>query len=66
MAGGDQLSAVPCHSRTSQWSAANDEANRQAEARFGYARAELFQFAGDREAVRRQTVEAALKGLESL
>ena len=34
--------------------------------RGGYARAELFQFAGDREAVRRQTVEAALKGLESL
>ena len=34
--------------------------------RGGYARAEMFQFAGDREAVRRQTVEAALKGLESL
>ena len=34
--------------------------------RGGYARAEIFQFAGDREAVRRQTVEAALQGLESL
>ena len=34
--------------------------------RGGYARAEMFQFAGDREAVRRQTVAAALKGLESL
>ena len=34
--------------------------------RGGYTRAEMFQFAGDREAVRRQTVEAALKGLESL
>ena len=34
--------------------------------RGGYARAEMFEFAGDREAVRRQTVEAALKGLESL
>ena len=34
--------------------------------RGGYARAEMFQFAGDREAVRRQTVQAALKGLESL
>ena len=34
--------------------------------RGGYARAEVFLFAGDREAVRRQTVEAALHGLESL
>lgn len=32
--------------------------------RGGYARAEVFHFDGDREAVRRQTVEAALKGLE--
>ncbi|WP_240127202.1 CinA family protein, partial [Thermomonas alba] len=31
--------------------------------RGGYARAELFRFAGDREAVRRQTVAAALAGL---
>ncbi|MFT4197537.1 MAG: CinA family protein [Pseudoxanthomonas sp.] len=30
-----------------------------------YARAELFTFAGDREAVRRQTVAAALQGLEN-
>ncbi|MCR6626913.1 MAG: CinA family protein [Pseudoxanthomonas sp.] len=34
--------------------------------RGGYARAEVFEFAGDREAVRRQTVETALKGLEHL
>lgn len=32
--------------------------------RGGYARAELFQLDGDREAVRRQTVAAALRGLE--
>ena len=32
--------------------------------RGGYARAELFHFDGDREAVRRQTVAAALSGLE--
>lgn len=31
-----------------------------------YARAEVFQFAGDRDAVRRQTVAAALQGLEAL
>ncbi|HKR75196.1 MAG TPA: CinA family protein [Rhodanobacter sp.] len=31
--------------------------------RGGYAHAQLFHFAGDREAVRRQTVAAALKGL---
>ena len=31
--------------------------------RGGYARAELFHFDGDRDAVRRQTVEAALRGL---
>jgi nicotinamide-nucleotide amidase len=31
--------------------------------RGGYAHAQLFQFAGDREAVRRQTVAAALTGL---
>ena len=31
--------------------------------RGGYARAELFEFGGDREAVRRQTVAAALDGL---
>ena len=31
--------------------------------RGGYARAEVFQFAGDREAVRRQTVATALTGL---
>jgi nicotinamide-nucleotide amidase len=34
--------------------------------RGGYPRAELFHFAGDREAVRRQTVAAALEGLEAL
>lgn len=34
--------------------------------RGGYARAQVFHFDGDREAVRRQTVEAALKGLETL
>ena len=34
--------------------------------RGGYTRAELFHFDGDRDAVRRQTVEAALLGLESL
>ena len=34
--------------------------------RGGYPRAELFQFDGDRESVRRQTVAAALLGLESL
>ena len=33
--------------------------------RGGYPRAELFNFAGDREAVRRQTVAAALTGLEA-
>jgi nicotinamide-nucleotide amidase len=33
--------------------------------RGGYPRAELFNFAGDREAVRRQTVAAALAGLEA-
>lgn len=33
--------------------------------RGGYARATLFQFAGDRDAVRRQTVAAALHGLEA-
>ena len=32
--------------------------------RGGYARAGLFQFQGDREAVRRQTVAAALRGIE--
>ncbi len=31
--------------------------------RGGYARAELFQFDGDRDAVRRQTVAAALQGI---
>lgn len=31
--------------------------------RGGYPRAEVFQFAGDREAVRRQTVAAAINGL---
>jgi len=31
--------------------------------RGGYARAELFQFDGDRDAIRRQTVEAALRGV---
>ncbi|MCD9088782.1 nicotinamide-nucleotide amidohydrolase family protein [Stenotrophomonas sp. SY1] len=34
--------------------------------RGGYTRAELFLFAGDRDAVRRQTVAAALRGLETL
>ena len=34
--------------------------------RGGYPRAEVFQFDGDREAVRRQTVAAALQGLRSL
>lgn len=34
--------------------------------RGGYPRAELFHFEGDREAVRRQTVEAALRGLLAL
>jgi len=34
--------------------------------RGGYARAEVFHFDGDRDAVRRQTVGAALTGLESL
>lgn len=34
--------------------------------RGGYPRAELFHFHGDREAVRRQTVAAALHGLEAL
>lgn len=34
--------------------------------RGGYARADLFQFGGDRDAVRRQTVAAALQGLEPL
>lgn len=34
--------------------------------RGGYARAELFQFDGDREAVRRMTVAAALQGLATL
>ncbi|NZA25210.1 CinA family protein [Luteimonas sp. SJ-92] len=34
--------------------------------RGGYPRAELFQFAGNREAVRRQTVAAALLGLDAL
>ena len=33
--------------------------------RGGYARAEIFHFEGDRDAVRRQTVAAALRGLES-
>ena len=32
--------------------------------RGGYAKAELFHFDGDRDAVRRQTVAAALRGLE--
>lgn len=32
--------------------------------RGGYARAEVFHFDGDREAVRRQTVAAALRGLD--
>lgn len=34
--------------------------------RGGYPRAELFRFEGDRDAVRRQTVESALRGLEEL
>ncbi len=34
--------------------------------RGGYARADIFQFEGDREAVRRQTVAAALRGLDGL
>ncbi|QWP74777.1 CinA family protein [Lysobacter sp. K5869] len=34
--------------------------------RGGYPRAEAFRFDGDREAVRRQTVAAALQGLETL
>ena len=34
--------------------------------RGGYPRAELFHFAGDREGVRRQTVAAALQGIEAL
>ena len=34
--------------------------------RGGYAHAEVFHFGGDREAVRRQTVAAALRGLEAL
>ena len=34
--------------------------------RGGYAHAQLFQFEGDRDAVRRQTVAAALRGLETL
>ena len=34
--------------------------------RGGYARAELFRFGGDRDAVRRQTVMAALQGLDAL
>lgn len=34
--------------------------------RGGYARAEVFHFDGGREAVRRQTVAAALKGLQGL
>ena len=34
--------------------------------RGGYARAELFHFAGDREAVRRQTVAAALDGVRRI
>lgn len=34
--------------------------------RGGYTRAELFHFDGDRDAVRRQTVAAALQGLEKL
>ena len=34
--------------------------------RGGYPTAELFQFAGDREAVRRQKVSAALRGLQAL
>jgi nicotinamide-nucleotide amidase len=34
--------------------------------RGGYAKAEIFHFEGDREAVRRQTVGAALEGLRTL
>ncbi|KAF1721984.1 CinA family protein [Pseudoxanthomonas wuyuanensis] len=34
--------------------------------RGGYARAEVFHFQGDRDAVRRQTVEAALQGVEAI
>ena len=34
--------------------------------RGGYPRAELFHFEGDREGVRRQTVAAALRGLEAI
>jgi len=34
--------------------------------RGGYPKAELFHFGGDREAVRRQTVAAALRGLDAL
>ncbi|MEL1263967.1 CinA family protein [Pseudoxanthomonas putridarboris] len=34
--------------------------------RGGYARAEVFHFDGDRESVRRQTVAAALRGLEKV
>ncbi len=34
--------------------------------RGGYARAEVFHFDGDRESVRRQTVAAALRGLEAI
>ncbi|WP_049620553.1 CinA family protein [Frateuria defendens] len=34
--------------------------------RGGYARAQLFRFAGDREAVRRQTVAAALTGVRQM
>ena len=34
--------------------------------RGGYPRAEVFHFDGDREAVRRQTVEAALMGLQGI
>lgn len=34
--------------------------------RGGYAQTELFHFAGDREAVRRQTVAAALRGVQKI
>ncbi len=34
--------------------------------RGGYAHAQVFHFDGDRDAVRRQTVAAALRGLETL
>jgi len=34
--------------------------------RGGYARAEVFQFDGDRDAVRRETVGAALRGLDGM